>query len=339
METKANELRVVDLADEFGISISETLALCEMFDIPAPYGSSIISPEAAELLRGLARGDIDPNNADPNLINAARAESAAPPPPPPIDGEGDFESLRLVLGGDNASDEPDSVDVDSGDLDGPSLEASQDSLESSRAKPSVGGAPTPARPLAKRTNATRASSAEIASKQTTPYEPGKPLAAYDDIDKFIPKWLKYAAAVVLLVVGVLSYRLLSNGEESTIVAVGASQEPVFDEGDCFVADPSLWIDTIQIVPCTGAHDGEVFDSVLLTGGEFAVYPQESDMRSQARQACRGSFVSYTGESSIVSEYDIGVSIPSATDWLRGGRLAYCSVTSPDGSQLEGSASK
>lgn len=408
MELRTDDLRVVDLADEFGITISETLALCKMFDIPAPYGSSVITPAGATLLRGLARGEIDPESVDnatlaeargPDYQPAAATDSAPRSDALPsssnasttaagisdaADEADEFASLRGESSESGETDETgetgergeteydygDPADYDSfgvagledfptapkGDAQSSSAVATprpassrhidETPTESADASGHAGGAiatlgssrPVQVDRASERRRSTRRRQDAEEREKKAEYDPSKLRAEYDDIDKYVPKWLKFVALAAIGVFGFLSYQLFFGGSPE-VAETGVGQDPIYSAGDCFNADIALWIDTMAPTGCAGEHDGEVFDVFFFAGTADAAYPDPAALTSQARQACRGPFTNYTGESSIASSYRIGVSLPSSIEWTQGDRFAYCSVVSADGTQLVGSTAK
>ncbi len=379
METTEG-LRVVDLADEFGISISETLSLCAVYGIEAPYGSSTVSPSAATLLRGLANGTIDPDNPDPRLLAevGATMPSAQPPQSPVSSAYQDHEVASEPPGA--AADEDDAwaeipdpdddgVDYDAygvaglGDLNPVRIPPKAEPTKIATPVPATG---TPAAnrhtpPVLPKPSATSGlgdsrearKAAEVAKyerrsggrrRKDEPevereeYDPTKLKAQYDDIDQYVPNWLKYATvAAVLLVVG-LGYSLFFAGGSSDEQA-GVIDTPAFDIGTCFIADAGLWIDTINPLPCQAPHDGEIFASYTFPAALGVAYPEAANLESETRQSCGTSFTAYTGDSQVASPYRIGVSFPSQTEWNAGQRVAYCSVIDNSGGQLEGSAAR
>lgn len=422
MELRTDEQRVVDLADEFGITISETLALCKMFDIPAPYGSSVITPAGATLLRGLARGEIKPESVDSDTLAEARGPSyqaansagstSMSSDAASISGTvtADERSISEVSEVSEVSESSDGFDHlrgnDSGTDDGTSPAGSDSDSDydygdpadydsygvaglddfpskgtvaqrtSAKENPVAAPAiPVPASPGITRGESTsslaggtpkidrgaeRRAAAERrqeranseknrrgnsntrggreAKEDRREYDPTKLRAEYDDIDKYVPKWLKYIALVTIAVFGFLAYQLFFGGTPD-VANDGPQQTPLYSPGECFNADIALWIDTMVPTACAGEHDGEVFDVYTFISPVGSEYPDPSTLTSQARQACRGTFAAYTGESSIASDYRIGVSLPSSIDWAKGNRLGYCGIVSGDGTQITGSVAK
>lgn len=397
MELRTDDLRVVDLADEFGITISETLALCKMFDIPAPYGSSMISPAGAKLLRGLASGEISPDDID-SVDGAVLAEARGPdyqpsngpdgpdgpdgPVGPDGSGAGSPEASGAAAENTDDYDYGDPADYDSygvagledfpsndqTDLNAPDSDSGvaepriaalhtpvpaetpegADQSASETAAPKLPSATATGLPAASRPSRLTERGADrrgpdrrrasVAATEKREYDPHKLRAEYDDIDKYVPKWLKYVALAALAVFGFLAYQLVA-GDSNDVVAGATQQTAQFSPGDCFNADIALWIDTVVPASCAGEHDGEIFDVFMFAGEPGAAYPDPAALTSQARQACRGTFAQYTGESSISSDLRIGVSLPSSIDWAKGDRLAYCSTISGDGTQLVGSSAR
>lgn len=370
-------MRVVDLADEFGITISETLALCKRFDIPAPYGSSLITSAGAGLLRGLARGEISPESVDGETLAEARGPDYKPASAAHDDVEHPDTSPAVesesAAVGDAAEDDYDYGDPDDYDSYGvaglddllttpsdglvdkaPVREANKGASQSIDTSAEVNeSAETSRTPEDSSLSAARAAYiARAPERRESPrrsrdrnndgekkaYDPSNMRAEYDDIDKYVPKWLKFVALGALGVFGFLAYQLFFNGAPET-VENGPQQTPIYVAGDCFNADIALWIDTMAVTGCAGEHDGEIFDSFTIVGELGVAYPELSAMTSQARQACRSTFSQYTGQSSVVSDYRIGVSLPTSIEWARGDRIAYCSTISLDGTKLEGSTAK
>ena len=381
METTEG-LRIVDLADEFGISISETLSLCAVYGVEAPYGSSTVSPSAANLLRGLANGTIDPDNPDPALLAEAGGAMAKPAAQPATySGPVASDASDVATSNDGSAEqvddawgevpelEDDGVDYDAygvaglGDLNPvrtPKAVTAEVATPTPTSGPPVANRHTP--PVLPKASSTSGlgdsrearKAAEVAKyerrsggrrrkdeadePERKEYDPTKLKAQYDDIDQYVPKWLKYATLAAVVLFAGLAYTLLFSGD-STDQQAGVITTPEFDVGECFTSDPGLWIDTINPVPCQAPHNGEIFATYTFPAPLAAAYPDAASLESETRQSCGAKFTAYTGDSLVASPFRVGVSFPSQVEWNSGKRVAYCSVVDNAGAQLEGSAAR
>lgn len=114
-------------------------------------------------------------------------------------------------------------------------------------------------------------------------------------------------------------------EAGEIVSGGDTDVFTIKIGDCFndVDSDSEEISSLPTVPCTEAHDNEVYAETSLTGDE---YPGDDVVAQQADQYCYEQFEAFVGtpyESSALDYYPI---TPLQSGWEElGDRLVSCAV--------------
>lgn len=137
-----------------------------------------------------------------------------------------------------------------------------------------------------------------------------------------------------------------------LIAVACNPEPARDEagaiqeegdlsvfkfriGDCF-NDPSTeseQISDVDAVPCSEAHDNEVFYLFNLPDGD---YPSESSVEEAVVAECLPAYETYVGTAYEVSELFFFPLTPTEDSWeLQSDREVVCSLYE-DGAQLVGS---
>nr|WP_241732225.1 septum formation family protein [Galbitalea soli] len=83
--------------------------------------------------------------------------------------------------------------------------------------------------------------------------------------------------------------------------------------------------TVPVVPCSAAHDSEVFDVFALPDGAF---PGDAEVTHRAITGCSAAFTTFTGvaPASTVT-LDFSWFFPTAASWKRGDRGIQCLVFS------------
>ncbi|MEX0151956.1 septum formation family protein [Microbacterium sp. LMI1-1-1.1] len=102
-------------------------------------------------------------------------------------------------------------------------------------------------------------------------------------------------------------------------------------GDC-LNSTELGVDTeeiqsVPIVPCSGAHDDEVYSAYLMDDGE---YPGADETTEQASAACETKFDTFIGLSYQESELDFWPMTPTPQSWAEGDREVLCIAFDPVG---------
>lgn len=106
-------------------------------------------------------------------------------------------------------------------------------------------------------------------------------------------------------------------------------------GDCFNDPGSGEVEAVGVVPCTEAHDFEVYHVFTLDDG---TYPGTEVIQDKWIDGCLAEFEPFVGTSFDVSILDISAIFPTQQSWEElGDRVILCSVTAVDGMPRTGSA--
>ncbi|MFI9615712.1 DUF4190 domain-containing protein [Streptomyces sp. NPDC052023] len=104
-----------------------------------------------------------------------------------------------------------------------------------------------------------------------------------------------------------------------------------DKGECFDApDGSLEGETydVEVVPCSGRHDGEVFATVTLPGGTF---PGDDQVTKVADDRCYALEGAYAMDSWALPDHvDVYYLTPTRETWILGDREITCLFGNADG---------
>ncbi len=109
---------------------------------------------------------------------------------------------------------------------------------------------------------------------------------------------------------------------------------VIREGDCFNLPSDYLVVSVEAIPCTSAHDAEVyanFDIPPATGA----FPGEAKVSELADNGCIQRFPAFVGKSYLDSELFFTWLAPTAETWAEGDRVVTCAVMTGDGSKLTG----
>jgi hypothetical protein len=123
-------------------------------------------------------------------------------------------------------------------------------------------------------------------------------------------------------------------------ATACSQGNVFSlkVGDCF-NQPSATassVSNVPIVPCTGAHDAEVY-FVFDYPNAPASYPGDEAVRTAAENGCKPAFTTWVGLDFDHSIYGFSYLRPTSDSWDAKDRTIDCVIVSSDENPLTGSA--
>jgi len=107
---------------------------------------------------------------------------------------------------------------------------------------------------------------------------------------------------------------------ATVDKAGASSVFRLQTGECFqspagtTAGRTVHVDDVSPVPCTGAHDGEVFAVVTHPAAAGAAYPGDDALADFAASECLQRFPAYTGSAYDDSDLDVGSVRPDRQSW-------------------------
>jgi hypothetical protein len=133
-------------------------------------------------------------------------------------------------------------------------------------------------------------------------------------------WILGLTALTLAACGGGSGEVVTEG---TRIAL-ASAKP----GTCVVTDGSAFVNQVQVVSCTGAHEAQVAGSTTLDGDSQAAYPGWFGTNSAGYDLCQPVFEQFTGTVFWDSPLDIVAVTPSASTWRKGDRLVTCLIVRP-----------
>ena len=149
------------------------------------------------------------------------------------------------------------------------------------------------------------------------------------------KKVAFAIACVLLVVVSACASEPSRDASGAIEEQGDLSVFSFQVGDCF-DDPEGSPDEVQdvnAVPCSQAHDNEVFHIFELPDGPF---PGDAAIASAAEEECLPAFASYVGTPYPVSELFSVPITPTSESWDLGDDREVVCALYDEGGELVGS---
>jgi hypothetical protein len=130
------------------------------------------------------------------------------------------------------------------------------------------------------------------------------------------------------------------GDSGSIVEAGDLDVMSLQVGDCFDDADNLdeVVFEVAAVPCTGAHDNEVF-SLQSLGASFGdTYPGEDALSEYTYGVCSGTtFDSYVGSSYVDSSLEVFTFTPTQDSWDDGDREFVCALYRLDFGKLTGTA--
>ena len=125
---------------------------------------------------------------------------------------------------------------------------------------------------------------------------------------------------------------------------GASELFSLETGECFdsaaaTEGRTVELDEVRSVPCTGAHDGEVFGVATHPAAKDAAYPGDDAMADFAAAECLQQFPAYTGTAYDSSDLQVASVRPDADSWADKDDRAVACVLYRQGEALTGSRRK
>jgi hypothetical protein len=146
------------------------------------------------------------------------------------------------------------------------------------------------------------------------------------------RWLGYAwipvVATVLIVGYLASARRADDGSITTAGTVSIGDLQV---GDCFNVSEGEEITEVDGVPCTEAHEYEVF--ALATYEGDGTFPTEDEGDAIFTQLCNGPFATYVGEPYSTSEIYASMISPTEDGWADGDHEFICVLYELDNPQV------
>jgi putative regulator of septum formation len=149
---------------------------------------------------------------------------------------------------------------------------------------------------------------------------------------------------VVWLAGIAVLALVSSGCDSGTDKAGASTLFRLQTGDCFRSSAGTSARTVEIkdvttLPCTEAHDGEVFAVVTHPAPKDVAYPGDDAVADFASAECLTQFPAYTGASYDNSDLGVATVRPDRDSWIdKDDRVVAC-VLYQQGATLAGSRRK
>ena len=147
-----------------------------------------------------------------------------------------------------------------------------------------------------------------------------------------------------LVAGVVMLGLVAAGCSGHDDKAGAAALFHLRSGECITSSAGTAGRTVEVkdvtdVPCTGAHDGEVFAVLTHPAAAGTAYPGDEAMADYAASECVGQFPAYTGASYDDSDLAVATVRPDHDSWTgKDDREIGCVLYQKNGS-LTGSRHK
>jgi hypothetical protein len=98
--------------------------------------------------------------------------------------------------------------------------------------------------------------------------------------------------------------------------------------DLSLGTSSPWPDSVEVVPCTQLHEGEVFFAGNAWPQSIA-YPGDNKINNQAQARCDAAFLTYDGAASSNSAFSYDYTNPDDTTWPQGDRFLLCVAYDPN----------
>lgn len=141
------------------------------------------------------------------------------------------------------------------------------------------------------------------------------------------RWLRYwwiPAIVIALVVGYATSA--RRGDDGALSSAGRVSVDELRTGDCFNTADEEQISDVDGVPCTEAHEYEVFNVATYEGD--GTYPPDSALPGIFSQVCQPAFEPYVGAPYLSSEIFGSMISPSEDSWGGGDRSFICLLYDP-----------
>jgi hypothetical protein len=121
------------------------------------------------------------------------------------------------------------------------------------------------------------------------------------------------------------------GDDGSLSSAGNVGVDDLRAGDCFNSGDEEEISDVDGVPCSQAHEYEVF---LVTSWEgTGTFPPDSQLDAIFFEVCEPSFTSYVGEPYETSAIYATMISPSEESWNDGGREFICVLYDPEDAEL------
>lgn len=113
-----------------------------------------------------------------------------------------------------------------------------------------------------------------------------------------------------------------------IVEAGDSDVFSLQVGDCFLEPDIDSVSDIEVVPCDGEFDLQVYSAFAQPGAEYST---DDTLKAQADAGCEPAFDAAIGIAFSDSVLEYRTLVPSEISWNHGDRTILCAVYDPAGS--------
>ena len=141
------------------------------------------------------------------------------------------------------------------------------------------------------------------------------------------RWIRFwwiPALIIALLVGYVT--AARRGDDGSLASAGNVSVDDLRKGDCFNAADEGEISDVDGVPCTQAHEYEVF--ALATYEGDGTFPPDSALEAIFTQVCEPGFEPYVGAPYATSEIYGSMISPSEDSWGSGDRSYICILYDP-----------
>lgn len=142
--------------------------------------------------------------------------------------------------------------------------------------------------------------------------------------------LTAAAALVVLgsaLTGCSAIKSAIDVAKPVVDAVG-SESSWLEVGDCFNEQTDEVVSDVPTVPCTDAHDYEVYANITI---DRDTYPGDDELNKLADEGCLAPFTGYIGVAFEDSTLDYSYYTPTLSGWTsQDDRGVTCIVFDPNG---------
>ena len=357
----AGVMRVVELADELGLTMFEILDLCDRIGIEAVNGATELpdreagrlrrlfgapEPEPAPRLLPMDEDPVFPSVVDEPVaavaetrIEATAVEQVETTEPPLVEAGADLPvpTSRLDEEPQIAEQDTDAVDRES---------EKERARADKRARDEEKAAEKAERRRIRDEEKARRDEAAKSLKSAETKSSTESKNAVEDDGREVEKssamhpalrWAVPAvAAVVVIAIGAVLFG--GGGDRQAAVPDGDPVDALaVAVGTCFNAELGSTLAEVGAVDCDTPHVGEVFAVSSYPAAAGAGYPGSSDLAASGGQRCAAAFDTYVGEAGVSSSWRIAVTHPDESAWDQlDDRTLICSVVGDDGVALTGS---
>jgi hypothetical protein len=141
--------------------------------------------------------------------------------------------------------------------------------------------------------------------------------------------------------GIALVGLVAAGCDDGVDKAGASTLFHLKTGECFTSEAgtagrTVELDGAETVPCSAAHDGEVFAVVTHPARKEVAYPGDDAVADFAAAECLSQFAGYTGSGYDESDLEVASVRPDEDSWKDKDDREVACVLYQQGSTLTGS---